>query len=225
MKEVSPLGTQFKSYELTSASNYWTLDPCQYNITKIEYKLPNGVSTSKKDNKLLDKPGSLIYKDVNFDKLLPVYTSEKRSVNDFTAQSYPRFEANDGYFNPANSKDLWYYGASEISKSNGLNLSGKALNVQDDKHIIFPEPQRGGLNTQAMAKYSWSQTYDKKKLGDNLSWESYNSKYIDNGNNCNNFKYNNKNRGDNFNQVYSFDSDYCRNIGISGPKEGTMPYL
>ena len=32
-----PLGTQFKSYELTAASNYWTLDPFQYSITKFKY--------------------------------------------------------------------------------------------------------------------------------------------------------------------------------------------
>ena len=32
-----PLGSQFNSYLLNSASNYWTLDPFQYSVTKFKY--------------------------------------------------------------------------------------------------------------------------------------------------------------------------------------------
>ena len=33
-----PLGTQFKSYELNKAVNYYVLDPFQYAITKFNYE-------------------------------------------------------------------------------------------------------------------------------------------------------------------------------------------
>ena len=221
-----PLGTQFKSYELNQASNYWTLDPFQYSITKFDYNFPDkrkkepGVDSQDFKN----SPG-LIYQDVNFEKLLSSYTSVKKSVNDFPAQSYHRFEANEGYFNPqesVNNSDLWYYGADNIAQRNGF--AGGALNVQEVKHIIFPEPQRGGLNSRSVSKYSWVNTPAKQ----NESWESGNSKSIDNNSNCQFFNYNNgysKETHTDFNQAYGFDSNYCRNIGISGPNSGSMPFM
>ena len=197
-----PLGSQFKSYELSAASNYWTLDPYQYSITKFRYNFPD--RTSEKINK--DEPG-LNYKNVDFEKLLPAYTAEKKSVNDFSAQSYPRFQANEGYFNPneaTDNSDLWYYNTN----------NGVSLNVQEAKHIIFPEPQRGGLNSQQLAKYSWTPSVS----GNNLDKEN-----LENMNkNCKFFNYN-SNTETPFNQVYSFDSNYCREIGMMYPANGTMP--
>jgi hypothetical protein len=38
-----PLGTQFKSYELNKAVNYYLLDPFQYAITKFDYADPDVV--------------------------------------------------------------------------------------------------------------------------------------------------------------------------------------
>ncbi len=38
-----PLGTQFKSYELNKAINYYLLDPFQYSITKFNYANPKVV--------------------------------------------------------------------------------------------------------------------------------------------------------------------------------------
>ena len=239
-----PLGSQFNSYLLNSASNYWTLDPFQYSITKFKYSgienepgavtegmspvlSPldglNKVSVVQADFK--NNPG-LIYKSVNFEKLLPAYTSTKKSVNDFPAQSYHRFEANNGYFNPNESvdnHDLWYYGADKIAQRNEAGVAGAPLNVQEINHIIFPEAQRGGLDSKNVAKYSWTPVNNKE----GVSWESQNINSVDNNNNCEFFNYNNGysgNRNTDFNKVYSFDSNYCRDIGISGKYEGSMPF-
>jgi hypothetical protein len=200
---LKPLGTQFNSYELNNAINTYTLDPYQYNITRFDYKS--------------DKPNTdgLIYQDVDFDKLLPTYTAASKSVNDFPAQSYHRFMANEGYFNPTetekNNGDLWYYGATQV---------GAALNVQEVAHIIFPEAQRGGTNSQNLAKYSW--TSNKPKV-DTTSWESINYRKINNDSNCEFFSYN-TNLPKLSDSVYSFDSNYCRNIGINAPGQGSMPF-
>jgi hypothetical protein len=228
----APLGSQFRSYELNKATNFYTLDPFQYSITKFKYNLPgepsnptdglNKISVGKND--FQNDPG-LIYEGVDFERLLPAYTSTKKSVNDFPAQSYHRFEANEGYFNPNESvdnRDLWYYGADNIAQRNGF--AGGALNVQEVKHIVFPEPQRGGLNSRSISKYSWVNTPAKQ----NESWESANSKSINNNSNCQFFNYNNgysKETHTDFNQAYGFDSTYCRNIGISGPTSGSMPFM
>jgi len=218
-----PLGTQFKSYELNKASNYWTLDPFQYSITKFNYNLPDkpkpeGVIIPS--STFTNDPG-LVYKDVNFEKLLPSFTQTKRSVNDFPAQSYHRFEANEGYFNPQEGKDnsdLWYYGAAQNAQNSDAGIAGAPLNVQDVKHIIFPEAQRGGLNSQNLAKYSWS----NYKQTPNDSWESINSMNFNNNARCQFFNYNN-NKFNNT-SAYQFDSNYCRDIGISGKYEGSMPF-
>jgi hypothetical protein len=225
-----PLGTQFKSYNLNQAVNYYTLDPFQYSITKFDYRVPGKKPTSSigkvnpQDYK--NDPG-LIYKGVDFETLLPSFTQTKKSVNDFRAQSYHRFEANDGYFNPTegtDNTDLWFYGANNLARNSGLNVAGAALNVQEVNHIIFPEPQRGGLNTQNLAKYSSSNFIEN--VGD--SWESKNLINISNDSNCRFFDYNTGYTTDRtrqpFENAYSFDSDYCRSIGISGPYEGSMPF-
>lgn len=228
-----PLGTQFLSYELTAASNYWTLDPFQYSITKFKYQFPDGRTENPGDgvNKVSvnqtdfqNNPG-LIYRGTDFEKLLPAYTSTKKSVNDFPAQSYHRFQANDGYFNPNESNDnhdLWYYGADELAQRNEPHIAGAPLNVQEIKHIVFPEPQRGGLNSRSLSKYSWTNT-DTKQMG---SWESENQKPVNNNTNCQFFNYNSgytKDNHDSFNKVYTFDSNYLRNINTIGPHEGSMP--
>ena len=222
-----PLGTQFKSYELNQASNYWTLDPFQYSITKFDYNFPDkrkkepGVDSQDFKN----SPG-LIYQDVNFEKLLSSYTSVKKSVNDFPAQSYHRFEANEGYFNPqesVNNSDLWYYGSDTIAAENGLGVGGAPLNVQEVNHIIFPEAQRGGTDSKNLTKYSWSNTIAK----DTSSWEHTSGlePSINNNENCQFFNYNNR-----YNTIkqpfnlYKFDSDYCRSIGINNPYTGSMPF-
>lgn len=148
-----PLGAQFKDFELNSAVNYYTLDPFQYAITKFDYKLPDGSYTTTKPNDT-----GLIYKGLEINKLLPSFTATKKSVNDFPAQSYHRFLANDGYFNPQeslNNDDLWYYGA---------NPNGAGVNVQEVNHIIFPEAQRGGLNSTNLAKYSWTSDFSNQVL-------------------------------------------------------------
>jgi len=232
-----PLGTQFKTYELNKAINYYLLDPFQYSITKFDYASPNVVPESLSKGPIIEKnnncnsigqkdfkndPG-LVYKNVNFEELLPAYTSVKKSVNDFPAQSYHRFLANDGYFNPnesTNNTDLWYYGAAK----NTTGVTGADLNVQEVKHIIFPEPQRGGLNSSNLAKYSWINT--NNQVGE--SWESQNKHNINNNSNCEFFNYNSTYSNEfsrPFNKVYSFDSDYCRYIGISPPTSGSMPFL
>lgn len=225
----APLGTLFPSYELNSAVNHYLLDPFQYNITKFDYFLPNGKPT----NSEVKPDYGLVYKDIDFDKLLPAFTATSKSVNDFPAQDYHRFLANDGYFNPnegTDNKDLWYYGATKIANENG-GVAGAPLNVQEVNHIIFPEAQRGGTNTQTLAKYSWSSKFPTK---DTTSWESINYTPVNNDFNCEFFNYNygytpsadsfkhkfNKS----FDKVYSFDSNYLRNIGTIGPQEGSMPF-
>uniref|UniRef100_A0A6C0I7Z8 Uncharacterized protein n=1 Tax=viral metagenome TaxID=1070528 RepID=A0A6C0I7Z8_9ZZZZ len=197
--ENSPLGTNFKSYELNKAINYYLLDPHQYQITKFTYNNdpvpellgPPGTLNCKVPK--IDNEG-LVYRDVNFEKLIPAYTATSKSVNDFPAQSYHRFLANNGYFNPyegIDNTDLWYYGTSGA-------LSGAGLNVQETNHIILAEVQRGGLNTNNLAKYS--------SIKDST---------------CEFFNYNNNSRNDV--SPYRFDSNYCRNIGINSPTSGTMP--
>jgi len=222
-----PLGTQFKSYELNQASNHWTLDPFQYSITKFDYNFPgkaSDVSVSSDDFK--NDPG-LIYRGVNFETLLPSYTQTKKSVNDFPAQSYHRFLANNGYFNPqesVNNTDLWYYGANNNARTNGLGIAGAPLNVQEVNHIIFPEAQRGGTDSRNLAKYSWS-NFTEARGG---SWEGDNVNSVNNNQNCQFFNYNSGYTVDRnktpFNKVYSFDSNYCREIGINDQYTGSMPF-
>jgi hypothetical protein len=205
------IGTQFKSHELTKAQTLYTLDPYQYSVTKFNYSLtPNGEEILKNKNNKID---GLRYKDADFNKLLPVYTSTKRSVNDFSAQSYHRFNANDGYFNPTPGKDLWYYGAEAFL--------GPSLNVQDPQKIIFPEPQRGGLNSRQVTRYSTVSSVPAKNTG---TWESENSQKVNNEINCQFFNYN-SNLQVPFDKVYSFDSIYCRAINIAGPESGSMPFF
>ena len=225
-----PLGSQFKSYELNQAVNSYLLDPFQYSITKFDYDIPgkekksNQVTVDPKDFK--NDPG-LRYRGINFEKLLPSFTQTKKSVNDFPAQSYHRFEANDGYFNPNESvdnSDLWYYGADNIARTNGYGIAGAPLNVQEVNHIIFPEPQRGGTDSRNLTKYSWS---NFTKLN-NDSWEGKNIQNVNNNKNCEFFNYNYGYTTDRnsipFETVYSYDSNYTRSIGISGPYEGSMPF-
>jgi hypothetical protein len=212
-----PLGTQFKSYNLNQAVNYYTLDPFQYNITKFDYALPDGKKTENKEQYQFKNNPGLVYKGVNFEELLPAYTQAKRSVNDFRAQDYHRFLANEGYFNPKESvdnSDLWYYGADKNSRQNGLGIAGAALNVQEVNRIIFPEAQRGGTNSKNLAKYSWSnykpvmsQAYGQQARTGDCKVFDFNSNYVSPAD-----------------KVYQFDSEYCRNIGISGPYEGSMPF-
>ena len=236
VEDQPPLGTQFKSYELNQATNFYTLDPFQYSITKFDYSLPDGQQTasvvSGANNSAIppgdykNNPG-LIYRGVNFEKLLPSYTAIKKSANDFPAQSYHRFMANEGYFNPQESidnSDLWYYGAANNARMSSAGIAGAPLNVQEVNHIIFPEPQRGGTNTALLTKYSWSNFTAPKSD----SWEGQNIKSVNNNQNCQFFNYNSGYTTDRtlqpFDNVYSFDSNYCRNIGISPEYTGSMPF-
>lgn len=251
-----PLGSQFKSYELNSAINYYLLDPFQYSITKFDYSNPdvvpgalplmgrtggtggtgpNGNCVDINSSDFKNDPG-LVYKGVNFENLLPAYTAVKKSANDFPAQSYHRFLANDGYFNPMESidnSDLWYYGADKRFDKSGF--SGAGLNVQEVNHIIFPESQRGGLNSSNLAKYSSTNDYSStlssgqpiNNVNNKSSWELMNEYPINNNVNCQFFNYNNNYvNGSNvpFNKAYSFDSNYTRYIGISSPTSGSMPF-
>jgi hypothetical protein len=228
-EDQQPLGAQFKSYQLNQAVNYYLLNPFQYSITKFDYNVPGKKPMEVIEPENYKNDPGLIYRNVNFEKLLPAFTATKKSVNDFPAQSYHRFLANDGYFNPNESvdnSDLWYYGANNNARTNGFGIAGAALNVQDPNHIIFPEPQRGGTDTRNLTKYSWS-NFKEERVG---SWESEGGvRDVNNDINCQNFNYNNTYTTDRnalpFNRVYNFDSDYCRNIGISGPYEGSMPYF
>jgi hypothetical protein len=225
-----PLGTQFKSYELNSAINYYTLDPFQYSITKFKYNnftQPNGPDDLVVSQKDFKRDPGLIYRGVDFETLLPAYTAVKKSVNDVPAQDYHRFQANEGYFNPnegADNSDLWYYGADNISRMNDIGLAGAPLNVQEVNHIIFPEPQRGGLDSRNVTKYSWSNTPSAYKN----SWGAENQVAVNNNTRCENFNYNSSYFVDKnklpFERVYSFDSNYCRDIGISPEYTGSMPF-
>lgn len=221
-QDQRPLGTKFNSYQVNGAINYYLLDPFQYSITQFDYTLPNG-----KTNENSKISNGLVYRDVDFDKLLPAFTSVNRSVNDVPAQDYHRFLANDGYFNPREASDntgLWYYGAEENK--------GAALNVQEVNHIIFPEAQRGGTDTKNLAKYSWTSRNPKP---DTTSWEAINYRTVDNTQNCSFFNFNNgystssdsfKNQfNKQFDKVYQFDSNYTRTIGISAPESGSMPFV
>ena len=236
--DQNPLGSRFKSYELPGAINHYILDPYQYAITKFDYANPKvvpGVESTFDTNNILKNitdPKGLIYKVINIEKLIQAYTASKKSENDYTAGSYHRFEANDGYFNPleaTDNTDLWYYGASNIARNNN-GTSGAVLNVQEANHIIFPEVQRGGLNSTNLAKYSWSNTQEYKNK-ESLEAQLFNKNHpngIDNNQNCQFFNYNNSYSNDKnavlINKVYSFDSNYTRKIGISSPTSGTMPY-
>ena len=230
-----PLGSQFKSYQLNQAVNYYLLDPFQYSITKFDFALPDGQRSNGPQSGITvdqsefkNDPG-LVYKNVNFEKILPTFTAQKKSANDFRAVDYHRFEANEGYFNPKealNNTDLWYYGSDNNARNSGLGVAGNSVNLQEVQHIIFPEPERGGTNTQLLARYSWPQTISKHEDGDHLSWEAQNDHSINNDKNCQFFNWNSRYSGFSppFNSVYSFDSDYTRYIGISGPQQGVMPY-
>jgi hypothetical protein len=228
-----PLGAQFKSYELNAAINSYLLDPYQYAITKFDYANPAVVPGSIEEKNLKALPqnkvdmNGLTYNGVDFETLLPAYTASKKSENDYSAESYHRFLANDGNFNwneGRDNTDLWYYGASNIARNNN-NIAGAPLNVQEVNHIIFPEAQRGGLDSTNLAKYSWSNT---SAFTDKTSWEAQNAKAVDNNRNCQFFNYNNTYSTDRnsapFDKVYSFDSNYVRKIGISGPTSGSMPF-
>ena len=226
-----PLGSKFKNYQLNQAVNYYTLDPFQYSITKFDYSLPNGnstVSAAESQNSYAGESNAgLVYRGINFEKLLPSFTATKKSVNDFTAQSYHRFEANNGYFNPMESvdnTDLWYYGADDNARINGYGIAGAPLNVQEVNHIIFPETQRGGTNSKNLAKYSYS-NFTEERDG---SWEGRNINGVDNNQNCQFFNYNSGYTTDRnaipFEKVYSFDSDYARSIGINAQYTGSMPF-
>lgn len=226
--EQKPLGTQFPSYKLNGAINHYLLDPFQYSITKFDYYLPDGKPTNESnqstgvDSRDFENDPGLIYRQVDFDTLLPSFTAVKKSVNDFPAQDYHRFMANEGYFNPNEGKDnsdLWYYGAQRPD-----NIQGAPLNVQEVNHIIFPEAQRGGTDTKNLAKYSWTSQLPKR---DTTSWESINDRPIDNNQNCQFFNYNNGYKVEvnkTFDKVYQFDSNYTRGIGISSPDSGSMPF-
>ena len=230
-----PLGSQFNNYELNQAVNYYTLDPFQYSITKFNYKFPDGRSNTvtgtgthltASPDEFTNNPG-IVYRDINFEKLLPSYTSTKKSVNDFKAQSYHRFEANDGYFNPnesVNNTDLWYYGASDNARLSDYKIAGAPLNVQEINHIIFPEAQRGGSDSRSLAKYSWP-NFKNTTYG---SFEEIIVKGTVNDERCKFFNYNSNYTTDRnaqpFDKVYSFDSNYGRAIGITPLKSGSMPF-
>lgn len=221
----APLGTQFKSYELNQAANYWTLDPFQYSITKFDYNLPNRQSDESgivvNPDNFKNDPG-LIYKGIDFEKLLPSFTQTKKSVNDFPAQSYHRFLANDGYFNPTNNNnDLWYYGASNNARISDVGIAGAQVNVQEINHIIFPEAQRGGTDSRNLTKYSWSNLQTNSGSD---SWESKIAIPVNNNKNCEFFNYNSGYLNEKMPNVYSFDSNYCRSIGISPQFSGSMPF-
>ena len=233
-QDQPPLGSQFQSYELNSAVNYYLLDPFQYSITKFDYYLPDGRATNSPSGGISSKdferdPG-LVYRGADLEKLIPAYTAEKKSVNDYRAQDYHRFLANEGYFNPGEStdnSDLWFYGSGNPNQG----PAGAGLNVQETKHIIFPEAQRGGTDTRNLVKYSWSSI---NPTPDTTSWEAINYRPVNNNQNCEFFNYDNgyttssdsfkNNTHRSFGSVYNFDSDYCRSIGIQSPTSGSMPF-
>ena len=122
--------------------------------------------------------------------MIPYYTRTTKSANDFSGESFGRFESGKGFFNPGQTS---------------MNSAGELwapLDVQQPRRIIQSESQRGGLHTQQMIKESWNTPH------------------------CRDFNWNSKySSGDpRFNQVYKYDSDYCREIGISSQHQGSMPY-
>ncbi len=207
------LGTRFPDHELTRAVGTYVLDPYQYSITKFEWS--SGHQQPEKDG--------LVYRGVNFEKLLPEYDLDRRSAKDYRAQDYHRFLSNDGFFKPDEneySNTLWYNGANRLAQQNGY--AGAGLNVQEERHIIFPEASRGGVDTKNLAKYSWSNVQPNQSG----SWEYSNSPAmgVNNESNCEFFSWNKNTYSDDYSKIYSFDSNYLRNIGIIRPETGTMPY-
>ena len=122
--------------------------------------------------------------------MLPYYTRTLRSANDFSGESFGRFESGDGFFNP------------QQTSQNASDRLWAPLDVQQTRRIIQSESQRGGLHTQQMIKESWNTPH------------------------CGDFQWNSKySRGDpKFNQVYKYDSNFCRSIGISSQQQGSMPF-
>jgi hypothetical protein len=203
-----PLGIKYYSTtELTKATNAWILDPYQYKITQFDFKIP-GKELSLKDH--TQDPG-LNY-NITGD-LRCTNTAVKRSEKDITALSYHQFLSNDGYFNPQqdvfHDSELWYYGASDIRNKTGI--AGPQLTPQRLEHIIFPEAQRGGLNTTILSKYS---TVNKPEVISKISWENQNAKVVNNDV-CRFFKFPRQERS-----VYDFDSNLIRSMDIG---DGTMP--
>ena len=169
---MEPLGTLYNTYTTTKAINEWVLDPHQYSITKFKFS-----------NKLQGSSEGLIYSDVDLKSFDSEYDLDRRSSKDISALSYRRFTNGNGDFEIDN-KNLWYHN----------NTGGAKLNVQEPKHIILTESQRGGLNTSNLVKYS--------------------SLYNDT---CGNFNYNNRYSSGMESQFnpYVFDSEYCKKIKIS----------
>lgn len=194
-----PLGMKYynNSTHITEAINDYLLSPYQYSITRFDF---DGNNKHIIDNGL--KYNTNGTNGLNY--LRATNTKVNRSENDFSAQSYDRFESDDGEFNPLqttlNNKDLWNNGANLIKRDFGLG--GADLTPQVTEHIIFPEVQRGGLNSTSLAKYSW------------------NNELINNDENCKFFDY----KYSNSRKVVFHDSDYVRKIGISRPDSGSMPF-
>lgn len=176
--------SNFNKYSLGESPVHWILDPVQFQVKPINYD-----KGTDSDNYRFEHTG------------ISEYTKVKKSVNDLRAQDYHRFQANEGFFNPregTDNTDLWYYNST----------GGPALNVQEYRHIILPEAQRGGMNTAQMVKHSWN----------------------DPGR-CEQFNYNTRNNykpgpglPDSINNVYQFDSNYLRSIKTMNTREGSMPY-
>ena len=71
--------------------------------------------------------------------LLPVYSRTSRSANDFSGLSFGRFQQDGGFFNPDGIPQVW-----------------APTDVQQVRHIIQAESQRGGLHSRQMVKESWN---------------------------------------------------------------------
>jgi len=122
--------------------------------------------------------------------LLPVYSRVSKSANDFSGLSFGRFQSGDGYF------------SSDQNSTNSQNRIWATTDVQQPRHIIQAESQRGGLHSSQLVKESWNTP--------NCTDFSFNSRYM---------------LGDReMNEVYKYNSNYCRNIGISSEQQGSMPY-
>jgi len=170
--------TPFNKFTLGEAPVNWILDPVQYQIKPINYKSVT--------NDTFEHTG------------ISEYTKTKKSVNDIRAQDYHRFQANEGFFNPKQSKDLWYYDSK----------GGPALNVQEYQHIILPESQRGGLNTSQLVKHSWNEPGRCQQFNYNTR-----NNYIPG-----------PGLQDSIGNIYQFDSNYLRSIKTISQREGSMPY-